>query len=131
MENRLLKKILRSLGAMAGGFGIIFLCVGLAAVFAWPLWFWATNFSCSYTACILAVSAALLIWQIVRVARKSSARHVIFVFLRILIVALGIAATAWLILSGKRFVAVGIFIGFIFVMISVSSLEKPRGAAKK
>lgn len=130
MENKFLAKFLRSVNSIAGFFGIIIVCVCIAAAFAWPLWFWATNYSVSYTFCVLAVCAALACWQIVRIAKNSSPRRVAFVFLRILIAVTGIVVTARLILSGKRFVAIPVFIGFIVISIIVSSVGKSRGSVK-
>lgn len=130
MENKFLAKFLRSVNSIAGFFGIIIVCVCIAAVFAWPLWFWATNYSVSYTFCVLAVCAVLACWQIVRIVKNSSPRRVAFVFLRILIAATGIVVTVRLILNGKRFVAIPVFIGFIVISIIVSSVGKSRGSVK-
>lgn len=126
MNKQFFLKLSRSLASFCGIAGVIALCVAVAAGFVWPLWFWATVSSNSYTLCVVVIMCVLLMWQIIKLAKKSSARKVAVTLAKIIIAVSFIFTAGFLVLQGKRFLAIPIVIAVIILEAVIGAVGKKK-----
>lgn len=119
-------KLFRSLASFSSIVGVIALCVAVAAGFVWPLWFWATVSSNSYTLCVVVIICVLLSWQIIKLAKKSSVRKVAITLAKIIVAASCIFAAGFLVLQGKRFFAIPVVIAGIILEAVIGAVGKKK-----
>lgn len=126
MNRQFFFKLSRSLVSFCGILGVIALCVAVAAGFVWPLWFWATTSSNTYSFCVVVIICLLLFWQIIKLAKKSSFRKTALTLAKIIVMALCIFAAAFLVLQGKRFFAIPVVIAGIILEAVIGAVGKKK-----
>lgn len=92
-------------------------CLLCAAAVVFPLWYFAVSSPFVYTVVILAICATALLYFIIKNTKKYGIRKTVTVFLRIVIIAAGIAGAAALVFNGHRFFAIPVIIAVPFLFI--------------
>ena len=94
--------------------------IALCALVTFPLWYFATSFPSVYTAVVLSLFAAYVVYKTARAIKKSTRKTVLCIALDIVIIAAGLAVAVSLVFAGARFIAIPVII-LIPVLCIISS----------
>jgi phosphatidylserine synthase len=120
----MIKNIARGYGRLFKSAGkillLLSLCIALGCVIVFPLWKFATALPAVYTAIVLAVISLILLYLIAKKIRTAGFKQVLLAALRILLIASCLFLCAWLVLSGRRVLALPV-LALTFVLYGILS----------
>ena len=120
MTKRFLYYVITAFSSAAKAAALIALCALVGGSLTFPLWRFATSFPSVYTALVLTLFAAYIVYKTARAIKKSTWKTTLCVALDIVIIASGLAAAVVLVFAGARFIAIPVVI-LIPVLCTVSS----------
>ena len=99
---------------------LLFLCAILASLIAYPLCMLATNFQGAYSISISIIILVSLAFMVLRQVKKHGAKEAIFFLTKFLIIAAGLASFFFMVISGKRLIAIIALVlaGALFLLAS-------------
>ena len=120
MAKRFLYYVITAFSSAAKAAVIIALCALVGGSLTFPLWYFATSFPSVYTAVVLSLFAAYVVYKTARAIKKSTRKTVLCAALDIVIIASGLTASTALVFAGARFIAIPVII-LIPVLCIISS----------
>ena len=120
MAKRIFYYVITAFSSAAKAAVIIALCVLVGGSLTFPLWYFATSFPSVYTAVVLSLFAAYVVYKTARAIKKSTRKTVLCIALDIVIIAAGLAVAVSLVFAGARFIAIPVII-LIPVLCIISS----------
>lgn len=110
MAKRFVYYIIAAFSSAAKAAALIVLCVLVGCALTFPLWRFATSLPSVYTAVVLTLFAAYILYKTARAIKKSTRKTTLCVLLNIVIIASGLAAAVALVFAGARFIAIPVII---------------------
>ena len=120
MAKRFLYYVFTAFSSAAKAIALIVLCVLVGCAVTFPLWRFATSLPSVYTAVVLSLFAAYILYKIAHAIKKSTRKTVLCIVLNIVIIASGLTAAVALVFAGARFIAIPVII-LIPVLCIISS----------
>ena len=120
MAKRFLYYVITAFSSAAKAAALVALCALVGGSLTFPLWRFATSLPSVYTAVVLSLFAAYVVYKIAHAIKKSTRKTVLCIVFNIVIIASGLTAAVALVFAGARFIAIPVII-LIPVLCIISS----------
>ncbi|MCR5171877.1 MAG: hypothetical protein K6B73_03310 [Treponema sp.] len=107
-------------------FALVALCCIIGSAFVYPLWYFATTLPHTYTLVFMTIFCAVLLFLAVKKVISAGFYKTFIFLLKVLVILAGIAACIALIMSGRRFFAIPVFIATLLIYGVLSFTLKPK-----